>query len=105
MGNITFLDEHGEESLTADMSMDDTVMEVGRREGVRGIIAECGGVMSCGTCHVWLEPDVNEKFEPKEDVEDEVLAELHGYCENSRLGCQLYLVEDADVVVQVPERL
>ncbi len=35
----------------------DSVMETAVRNGVPGIVAECGGSLSCATCHVFVRED------------------------------------------------
>ena len=50
-----------------------TMMEAARKEGVPGIVAECGGGGICSTCHVFiLEPWI-EKVGPPSALEDMLL--------------------------------
>ncbi len=106
MLNVFFVTPNGEEIGEASMGQADTVMEVAVREGVPGIIAECGGSMSCATCHVYLEPEANEAFEPQEDTEKDLVDGLDNCSERSRLSCQLYPVtEHGNVVITVPTAL
>lgn len=105
MVKVTFVNPAGDALGEADISDSDTVMEVAVREGIPGIIAECGGSMSCATCHVYLEPEANDMFEPQEDLERELIDGLDNCSDRSRLSCQLYLVkDDGDVTVTVPDR-
>lgn len=80
----------------------DSVMETAVRNGIPGIVAECGGSLSCATCHVFVREDCLEKLPPMEDMEDEM---LYGTAvdreDNSRLSCQLRLA-DADIAVTTP---
>ena len=102
---VRFLNPDGSVILETDMDTHDTVMEVAVREGVSGIIAECGGSMSCGTCHVYLQPDANERFEAQEDLEADLIDGLDNKTDCSRLSCQLYPIETGGSVdVTVPSR-
>lgn len=82
----------------------DSVMETAVRNGVPGIVAECGGSLSCATCHVFVEEAQLENLEPMEEMEDEM---LYGTTvdreENSRLSCQLKLDEGQTLNVTTPE--
>jgi 2Fe-2S ferredoxin len=79
-------------------------METAVRNGVPGIVAECGGSLSCATCHVFVREDCLSKLPPMEDMEDEM---LYGTAvdreDNSRLSCQLRLTDELDLFVTTPE--
>ena len=68
----------------------DSLMEV-LREHTWGVPAICGGLLSCGTCHVYLDDDWVEKFQPRDQEEQDLLDEFDTTRENSRLSCQLPL--------------
>jgi 2Fe-2S ferredoxin len=54
-----------------------------------GVAAICGGMCSCATCHIYVDPDWLERLpEPMSD-ERELLVELAHHQDNSRLSCQL----------------
>lgn len=82
----------------------DSVMETAVRNGVPGIVAECGGSLSCATCHVFVREDEMAELPPMEDMEDEM---LYGTAvdreDNSRLSCQLKLCDGQDIHVTTPE--
>jgi ferredoxin, 2Fe-2S len=59
------------------------------RELDYGVAAICGGMCSCATCHVYVDPEWLPKLPAMMSDERELLAEL-GHCrENSRLSCQV----------------
>ncbi|MBV8805950.1 MAG: 2Fe-2S iron-sulfur cluster binding domain-containing protein [Sinobacteraceae bacterium] len=59
------------------------------RELDYGVAAICGGMCSCATCHVYVDPQWLSKLpEPMSD-ERELLTELSHHENNSRLSCQL----------------
>ncbi|MET3950786.1 2Fe-2S iron-sulfur cluster-binding protein [Arthrobacter sp. UYEF36] len=82
----------------------DSVMETAVRNGVPGIVAECGGSLSCATCHVFVREDCLSKLPAMEDMEDEM---LYGTAvdreDNSRLSCQLRLTDELELFVTTPE--
>jgi ferredoxin, 2Fe-2S len=59
------------------------------RELDYGVAAICGGMCSCATCHVFVDPEwVDRLPEPMSD-ERELLSELAHIEDNSRLSCQI----------------
>ncbi|WP_411720569.1 2Fe-2S iron-sulfur cluster-binding protein [Mycetocola sp.] len=85
-----------------DGNAGDSVMETAVRNGVPGIVAECGGSLSCATCHVFVREDCLDVLPPMSDMEDEM---LYGTAvdrqDNSRLSCQLKLTDD-EIFVTTP---
>lgn len=83
-----------------------SVMLGATSQGVPGIDADCGGTLSCATCHVYIAQDWMQKLPPIEDTENDLL-EMTA-CErqaNSRLSCQIEVTEDLDgLTVEIPER-
>ncbi len=55
MATITYIEFTGVEH-ELPVAPGQSVMQGAVQNGVRGIIAECGGVMSCATCHVYVDP-------------------------------------------------
>ncbi|GEP26467.1 2Fe-2S iron-sulfur cluster binding domain-containing protein [Cryobacterium levicorallinum] len=100
MPSVTYISATGTETAVAGFP-GDSVMETAVRNGVPGIVAECGGSLSCATCHVFVCPD--SVFAPMEDLEDDMLdGTAIDREENSRLSCQLKL-GDANIRVTTPE--
>ena len=61
-----------------------------------GVAAICGGMCSCATCHVYVDPQwVSRLPEPLSD-ERELLTELSHYQDNSRLSCQFDFTPELD---------
>jgi 2Fe-2S ferredoxin len=57
-----------------------------------GVAAVCGGVMACGTCHVYVaEPDL-ARLPPQSEDELALLEGLLKTKPNSRLSCQIRVV-------------
>lgn len=82
----------------------DSVMEVAVRNGLPGIVAECGGSLACSTCHVYVQEDELEQLPPVDDMEDMMLdGTVSERLSNSRLSCQLKLSADDHLHVETPE--
>ncbi len=88
---------------TIDGRPGDSVMETAVRNGVPGIVGECGGSLSCATCHVFVAPDTLELVGGPGDLEDEMLdGTAVDRRENSRLSCQIKLVDGCEYHVTTP---
>jgi 2Fe-2S ferredoxin len=106
MTTITFLSPGGEPIAVVQAKPGESVMRAALRANVKGIEAECGGLMTCATCHVYLgagqlallpPPSVDERF-----MLDFAAAERR---EGSRLSCQLVPGTDLPaLLVELPER-
>lgn len=71
------------------------VMEVIRDWGLN-IKAECGGALSCATCHVYVDADWLEIVGPPSDEEEDMLDSVGDVRPNSRLSCQILMDEGLD---------
>jgi len=103
MPQITYTDADGE-SRTIDATVGDSVMETAVRNGVPGIVAECGGSLSCATCHVYVDENQVGDLPAMDEMEDEML--WGTACERtdqSRLSCQLKVTDEMDLHVTTPE--
>jgi|SRR3954447_22752673 2Fe-2S ferredoxin len=68
-----------------------------------GIIGECGGAATCGTCHVYVTHTSEDLAPPSPDEEDMLEWTAAERAATSRLSCQLVPTrEDAEFVVHVP---
>lgn len=59
------------------------------RELDYGVAAICGGMCSCATCHVYVDPQWASKLPEAMSDERELLTELSHHEQNSRLSCQI----------------
>lgn len=82
-------DLHGKEH-EVDAREQDTLMEA-LRELDYGVSAICGGMCSCATCHVYIAPEWMAKLPDQQGDERELVTELVGRRDNSRLSCQVPL--------------
>ena len=74
--------------------------------GVAGIDADCGGTLSCATCHVYVDPAWVDRLPEPEQMEVELMEGVAAERRpNSRLSCQIVLTEALDgLTVEVPAR-
>jgi ferredoxin, 2Fe-2S len=56
-----------------------------------GVAAICGGMCSCATCHVYVDPDWLARLPAPMSDEGDMLSDLASRRENSRLSCQIML--------------
>lgn len=90
---------------TVDAEADESVMRAATRNGIPGITGECGGVLSCATCHVFVDPADHERLPAVSDLEDEMLDGTAVDREHtSRLSCQILATDELDPIrVRTPE--
>ena len=73
-----------------------SVMENLRDGGVDEIMALCGGVCSCATCHVYVDNEWLEKAGAPGEDENDLLDSSDYRKPNSRLSCQIEFKEELD---------
>jgi 2Fe-2S ferredoxin len=100
---VTYISNAGE-TRRIDVPIEDSVMEGAIKNGVEGIVAECGGACMCATCHVYVDPAWLAKLKPIEDDENAMLDSTASERKpNSRLGCQLRVTKELDgLIVRTP---
>lgn len=82
----------------------DSVMQTAVRNGVAGIIAQCGGELSCASCHVFVDGDeLAELPAPSEDEDDMLEGTAAERADNSRLSCQIVLADGQHLHVSIPD--
>ena len=101
---VRFVDSAGQQTAVA---IDDgvSVMEGAVTAGIEGIDADCGGQLSCATCHVYLgEAWVGLVPAPSEE-EDALLDFAADRQPTSRLSCQIFVRPELEgVEIAVPAR-
>src|SRR5688572_23101492 len=83
-----------------------SVMLGATTNGLPGIDADCGGTLSCATCHVYVDPTWAAKLPPPDQTETDLMFGVAAEQRpNSRLSCQIVMTEELDgLVVEVPNR-
>ena len=104
MPKITYIENDGK-SHTIDVANGLTVMEGAVQNNITGIDADCGGSMTCATCHVYVKEEWFNKIPKKEDGEEDMIDMAYKPNKFSRLSCQLTVSDELDgLVVQLPEK-
>ncbi|GLJ00452.1 2Fe-2S iron-sulfur cluster-binding protein [Sphingobium sp. BS19] len=103
MPEITYIEFNGN-SHPVDVPEGFTVMEGAHKNGIPGIKAECGGSLTCATCHVYVDPAWTEKLSERSDIEEALLECAYDVRAESRLSCQIRVTTELDgLVVRMPE--
>ncbi|MFY9529239.1 MAG: 2Fe-2S iron-sulfur cluster-binding protein [Candidatus Acidiferrales bacterium] len=105
MPRVVYVSSAGS-SREVDVPVGMTVMAAALKNGIDGIVAECGGVCMCSTCHVYVDEGFFGRLPPAQDTEEAVLEiAAEERQPTSRLSCQIKMTEDLDgLVVRLPAR-
>lgn len=82
-----------------------SLMRAATAAGVDRIAADCGGCMTCATCHVFVDPAWLERL-PAPSADEDAMLEMTAVPRrpNSRLSCQIALDASLDgLVATLPE--
>jgi 2Fe-2S ferredoxin len=103
VAKVIYIDSAGRE-YAVDATVGDTVMGTAVKNGVPGIVAECGGNCSCATCHVWVAEEFASAVGPPGDMEEDLLdMGVSERGDTSRLSCQIRVTEALDgLTVEIP---
>jgi 2Fe-2S ferredoxin len=75
------------------------------KNGIAGVVAQCGGACSCATCHVYVDEIWVQRLPPPTSIETDMLECAWEPRPNSRLSCQVVLNDSLNGLrVHVPER-
>ena len=101
--SVTYISYAGD-TRQVSVPVGDSVMEGAIKNGVDGIVAECGGACQCATCHVYVDEAFLGLLNPMLDDEDQMLNTTASERRpNSRLGCQIPLTKELDgLIVRTP---
>ena len=103
MPAIVFVRSNGER-VEIEGLKGQSIMEAALNNGVDEILAECGGCMSCATCHIYVAPAWMDKIPPADDLETSLVACAVEPNEYSRLSCQIQVTEAIDgIIIHLPE--
>ena len=104
MPKITYISKDNKTN-TVEVQNGLTVMEGAIQNDIPGIDADCGGGMSCATCHVYVDENWLDKIPQKEDGEEDMLDMAFEPKKNSRLSCQLIVSDELDgLIVNTPSK-
>jgi ferredoxin, 2Fe-2S len=90
MPQITVTTREGQENLL-DVPSGISAMQAIRDVGIYELLALCGGVCSCATCHVYVDESCAAALPAISPDEDDLLEGSGHRKANSRLSCQIQL--------------
>ena len=92
--NITVVDREGQEHrLEAPTDMNMNMMELCKSYELP-VEGTCGGMAMCASCHMYILSDHN--LPERSDDEEAMLDQAFFVRDNSRLGCQIKLVNELE---------
>jgi 2Fe-2S ferredoxin len=102
MPKITFI-EHDGTVHTVEAELGSTVMETALKNGIGGIVAECGGACTCATCLVHVDAKWFPVVGPPSPEEEDMIDFAFEVEPTSRLSCQIKVTEELDgLIVRTP---
>ena len=91
------LAESGGKTHTLKARTGQSLMRAATAAGIDAIAADCGGLLSCATCHVYVDAEWAARLPPPSDDERSMLEMTAAPREaTSRLSCQIDLNEALD---------
>ena len=104
--SVHLVSADGTDTTTLQARPGQSLMQAAVDANVRGIEADCGGLMTCATCHVYVrEPHAGQLPPPAQDETDMLAFTAAPRRENSRLSCQIQLTEALQgLTVDLPDQ-
>jgi ferredoxin, 2Fe-2S len=99
MPKVTFINPD-ESRIELDVPVGQSLMRAATAHGIDGIVGDCGGGLTCATCHVLVQENFLPSTPPITPNEDQMLDfTAMGRHDNSRLSCQIVMTEELDGLV------
>lgn len=96
---VVFVRHDGSEEFRVAVDAGCSLMEAAVGANVPGILAECGGQLDCGSCHVHVATEWLDRVGEASGLEAEIIGVLDDMRPSSRLSCQVRVSEDLDGLV------
>jgi 2Fe-2S ferredoxin len=94
---VTMTDTQGVVHNFDDVEEGTSLMELGKQNGVSGIMGDCGGGCACATCHVYVDQSWWETVGEPDEIEYAMLDMVADVMKDtSRLGCQIKMKSELD---------
>jgi ferredoxin, 2Fe-2S len=101
---VTFVESSGK-SHEVDAQSEESVMRAAVNNAVPGIVADCGGALSCATCHVYVRCESEHLLVAATPEETAMLEMAIDPTPRSRLSCCIKITPEIDgLIVDIPER-
>ena len=82
-----------------EVPIGESVMYGAVDNGIPGIRAQCGGGLTCSTCHARIDPEWIDRLEDQDPDELELLDYVETRTATSRLTCQIFMTPELDGLV------
>ena len=104
MATITFIESDGTAHVV-EARCGWSVMENAVKNALPGIVAECGGSQTCGTCRVYVSAEWQAKMDSPTADELAIIEFAEDRTPGARLSCQIEMTDNLDgLIVHMPER-
>jgi 2Fe-2S ferredoxin len=97
MVKIVLFDNLSKQGTTIEAKAGQNLMKAAVHANIEGVAADCGGTLTCATCHVMVREPWLSQLPSMSDDEDGMLD--FAACarqDNSRLSCQIILTDALD---------
>ena len=92
----------GGAEISAEVAEGQSLMEAAVARNVPGVVGDCGGNLSCATCHVQVAEDWAARVGGPDDFEDAMLDTVEAARgATSRLSCQITASDALDGLVLI----
>lgn len=99
MAKLIFIEDNGTRHVV-EAEPGESVMRAAVEHMIPGILADCGGGCSCGTCHAYVAKGIFPDMDPIESAMIDCVIEPD---ETSRLTCQLMVTKEmGDIEIRLP---
>jgi 2Fe-2S ferredoxin len=99
MPNVTWKCIDGT-TVSAEVDSGISLMEAAVNLNVTGVFGDCGGALSCATCHVVVDETWHDRVPRPSDMETDMLDMVQGGRSSlSRLSCQIRVCDELDGIV------
>lgn len=99
MPQVTFINPD-ESTVELDIPVGQSLMRAATAHGIEGIVGDCGGGLTCATCHVTVQEEFLPAMPTVTPNEDQMLDfTAMPRCGNSRLSCQIVVTDAMDGLI------
>lgn len=96
MPRVIYIHSNGQRN-EVEVPIGQNLMMAAAAHDIEGIVGDCGGAMSCATCHVVVEEPFAALLPAPDDAESQMLDYTAAPREaNSRLSCQIVMSDALD---------
>ena len=101
---VTFIGADGRRH-EVDADIGSSLKQVALDHLVPGILGDCGGTATCGTCHAYVATEYAGRLQPPSEEEELTLSGvLAPVTRDSRLTCQITMSQALDgIVLRLPD--